>query len=54
LPKFHKLKAGTCLVFHNYGLDAFEPDDSVEFVSNEDNASHTLYLYTVPLKPRKQ
>jgi hypothetical protein len=53
LPKFHKLRSGTRLVFHNYGLDDFEPDESTEFVSNEDNASHTLFLYTLPLKPKK-
>jgi SAM-dependent methyltransferase len=53
LPKFHKLRSGTRLVFHNYGLDDFEPDESTDFVSNEDNANHTLYVYTIPLKPKK-
>jgi tRNA G37 N-methylase Trm5 len=54
VPQFEKLKPGSRLVFHNYGLEGFEPDESVEFISNEDNASHTLFLYTIPLKPRKQ
>ncbi len=50
IPKFAKLKRGTRLVFHNYGLEGFEPDESIQFLSNEDNASHTLFLYTTPLK----
>jgi SAM-dependent methyltransferase len=54
VPKFEKLRRGTRLVFHNYGLEGFEPDESIEVISNEDNASHTLFLYTLPLTPKKQ
>jgi SAM-dependent methyltransferase len=54
LPKFEALKPGSRLVFHNYGLEDFDSDQSVEVISNEDNASHTLFLYTVPLKPKKE
>lgn len=53
IPKFAKLKRGSRLVFHNYGLEGFEPDESIEVVSNEDNASHNLFLYTIPLKRSK-
>ncbi len=53
LPKFEKLKPGSRLVFHDYGLPEMEADREIRVVSNEDNASHTLYLYTVPLKRAK-
>jgi SAM-dependent methyltransferase len=49
LPQFEKLKPGSRLVFHNYGLEGFKADKTLRVVSNEDNVSHTLYLYTIPL-----
>jgi SAM-dependent methyltransferase len=52
VPKFAALKPGSRLVFHDYGLEGFEPDESVQVISNEDNAIHNLYLYTIPLKKR--
>jgi ribosomal protein L11 methylase PrmA len=50
LPQFDKVKPGARLVCHNYDLEGIVADDTVEMISNEDNASHTLYLYTTPLK----
>ena len=50
LPKLRKLKPGARLVFHNYGLEDVEAESSQEIISNEDNASHTIFLYTTPLK----
>lgn len=50
LPQLETLKTGSRLVFHNYDLEGFIPDIKVEVVSNEDNSTHTLYLYTIPLK----
>jgi SAM-dependent methyltransferase len=49
LPQFEKLKPGSRLVFHNYGLEGFKPDRTNYVISNEDNVGHTLYLYTTPL-----
>ena len=54
LPQFEKLKPGSRLVFHDYGLEGIEADQVIRVTSNEDNASHTLYLYTTPLKPGKE
>jgi SAM-dependent methyltransferase len=54
LPQFEKLKPGSRLVFHNYDLQGIEPDKSLRITSNEDNASHSLFLYTIPLKPAKE
>ncbi len=53
LPQFEKLKPGSRLVFHDYGLEGYEADQTVRLTSNEDNAVHTLYLYTTPLKQGK-
>jgi ribosomal protein L11 methylase PrmA len=53
LPQFEKLKPGSRLVFHDYGLSGIEADKEIRVTSNEDNASHTLYLYTTPLKRAK-
>ena len=50
VPQFETLKPGSRLVFHNYDLQGFVPDRTVEIISNEDNSLHTLYLYTTPLK----
>lgn len=49
LPQFEKLKPGSRLVFHDYGLPGIQADKEIRVTSNEDNASHTLYLYTTPL-----
>jgi SAM-dependent methyltransferase len=49
-PRFGKLKPGARLVFHDYGLEGVDPDATIRVISNEDSATHTLYLYTVPLR----
>lgn len=53
LPQLEKLKPGSRLVCHNYDLEGIVPDETVDMISNEDNASHHLYLYTLPLKRKK-
>ena len=50
LPQLETLKPGSRLVLHNYDLEGFVPDKVESVTSNEDNSSHTLYLYTTPLK----
>jgi ribosomal protein L11 methylase PrmA len=50
LPKFEQLKPGARLVFHDYGLTGIKPERELEVISNEDGASHTLFLYITPLK----
>ncbi len=52
LQQLDKLKPGSRIVCHQYGLEGIEPDETVTMISHEDNASHTLYLYTTPLKRR--
>ena len=50
LPQFEKLKPGSRLVFHDYGLEGYKADKTLHVTSNEDNVGHTLCLYTIPLK----
>ncbi len=50
IPQFQKMKPGSRIVCHAYDLEGFVPDKRIHIVSNEDNADHTLSLYTIPLK----
>jgi ribosomal protein L11 methylase PrmA len=50
LPKLDKLKKGARIVTHDYDLDGIVADKRITVISNEDNASHILSLYTTPLK----
>ena len=50
LPQLDKLKPGSRVVCHNYDLEGIVADETVTVISNEDNANHTLTLYTTPLK----
>jgi SAM-dependent methyltransferase len=50
LPQFDKLKPGSRLVFHDYGLEGIKPNRTLHVISNEDNVGHTLYLYITPLQ----
>ena len=50
LPQLDKLKPGSRIVCHDYDLEGIVADTTINFVSNEDNANHTVSLYTTPLK----
>jgi ribosomal protein L11 methylase PrmA len=52
LAQFAKVKNGSRIVCHNYDLEGIVADKTVTIISNEDNASHTLSLYTTPLKAK--
>jgi ribosomal protein L11 methylase PrmA len=52
LPQLAKLKPGSRIVCHDYDLDGIVADKTIHIISNEDNADHTLSLYTTPLKYR--
>ena len=50
LPQLEKLKPGSRIVCHDYDLEGIIADKTIHVISNEDNADHTLSLYTTPLK----
>jgi SAM-dependent methyltransferase len=50
VPQLEKLKPGSRIVAQDYGIKGYKPDKTVEYISNEDNASHIIMLFTTPLK----
>jgi ribosomal protein L11 methylase PrmA len=50
VPQFEKMKPGSRIVAHNYGIEGLEADETVTMKSREDNVEHTIYLWTTPLK----
>ena len=51
IPQLRKLKPGTRIVCHDFGLGQVPPDQVVEMTSRTDGRNHTLYLWTCPLGP---
>ena len=50
LPQLEQLPLGARIVAHDYSIQGVEPDQQIDFKSNEDNVEHALFLYTLPLK----
>ncbi len=50
IPQLEKLKPGSRIVSHDFDMRGVKPDKVVEVTSKEDNISHTIYLWTTPLK----
>jgi ribosomal protein L11 methylase PrmA len=50
IPQFSKMRPGSRIVAHDYGIDGIQADQVLEFTSEEDNARHTIFVYTTPLK----
>ena len=53
IPQFDKMKDGSRIVCHDYDIKGVKPDKQVRMTSNEDGVSHSIYLYTLPLKKEK-
>src|SRR5687768_14607377 len=45
LPQLAKLKPGSRVVSHNFEIEGYVPERTVEMKSAETDAPHTLYLY---------
>jgi SAM-dependent methyltransferase len=52
IPQLEKLKPGSRIVSHDFNMEGVEPDEKVE-VTPKDGRSHTVYLWTTPLKKTK-
>ena len=50
IPQFEKMKPGTRIVAHDYGIGGMLPDKSLTMTSKVDGVEHDIYLYTIPLK----
>lgn len=53
IPQFEKMKPGSRIVCHDYGIKGVEPAKVHEMTSNEDGVEHTVYLYKVPLEKKE-
>jgi len=49
LPQLDKMKPGTRVICHNYGLHGIIPDKTLTYLSYEDSSTHIMSLYTIPL-----
>lgn len=50
IPQLEKLKPGSRIVSHDFDMKGVEPDDVVEMTEDGSYISHTVYLWTAPLK----
>ncbi len=50
IPQLEKLKPGSRIVSHNFGMEGVEPDKVVRLTSREDHEEHRIYLWSCPLR----
>jgi ribosomal protein L11 methylase PrmA len=50
VPQMEKMKPGSRIVSHEYGMEGITPDKTVSITSREDADTHTIYLWSLPLK----
>jgi precorrin-6B methylase 2 len=50
VPQMEKMKPGSRIVSHEYDMEGITPDKTVTITSREDADTHTIYLWTIPLK----
>jgi SAM-dependent methyltransferase len=50
LPQLYKMKPGARVICHNYDLPGIVEDQTLTYLSNEDNTTHIMTLYIAPLK----
>jgi len=56
IPQLEKLKPGSRIVSHDFDMEGVTPDVKEEIEAADDNGNkrtHTIYLWTVPLKKEK-
>ena len=50
IPQLEKLKPGSRIVSHGFGMRGVKPDKVVRITSKDDNTKHSVFLWTTPLK----
>ena len=50
IPQLEKLRPGSRIVSHNFGMEGVKPDKVVTLTSREDQSEHTVYLWVSPLR----
>jgi ribosomal protein L11 methylase PrmA len=54
IPQLERLKPGSRIVSHEFGMEGVKPDKVVKLQSKEDNVEHTIFLWTTPLTMEKK
>jgi SAM-dependent methyltransferase len=57
IPQLEKLKPGSRIVSHDFDMRGVKPDEVVQFSTKDTGtwtSSHTIYLWTTPLKKEKE
>jgi tRNA G37 N-methylase Trm5 len=54
LPQLQKLKPGSRIVSHSFSMKGIKPDKIVRVKSKKDKWTHTIYLWTTPLKAEEK
>jgi len=54
IPQLEKLKPGSRIVSHDFDMKGVKPDKLLKLTSNKDRFEHKIYLWTTPLKKRKE
>lgn len=52
IPQLEKLKPGSRIVAHSFGMGTIEPDEVVKYTSSEDRKEHLIFLWTAPLRKK--
>ncbi len=50
VPQIEKMKPGSRVVAHDFGIKGYKPADVVRMESTEDESRHAVLLYTTPLE----
>jgi SAM-dependent methyltransferase len=50
VPQLDRMKPGSRVICHNYGIPGIEADQTLTYLSNEDQTTHVMTLYTTPLR----
>jgi len=53
IPQLEKLKPGSRIVSHDFDMRGVEPDRKIDVSSKNGGGTHTVYLWTTPLKKTK-
>ena len=50
VPQLDRMKPGSRVICHNYGIPGIVADQTLTYLSNEDQTTHVMTLYTTPLR----
>jgi SAM-dependent methyltransferase len=53
IPQLQKMAPGSRVLTHEFDIPGIQPDQELTWVSKQDNSEHLIYIYSIPLKPRK-